>query len=98
MFYKLNSYIQMLYSSGKIPWLTYDKIPSDSIFNMDELGNDTTKHRNKILQKKQITGTEKVSTIRTFMRTSEGDGRMPWHITVCLTTRADGTFVLFFLG
>jgi len=54
MFYKLNSYIQMLYSSGKIPWSTYDKIPSDSIFNMDELGNDTTKHRNKILQKNKL--------------------------------------------
>jgi len=24
------------------------------------------------------------------MRTAEGDGRMPWHITVCLTTHADG--------
>ena len=52
MFYKLNSYIQMLYSLGKIPWSTYKKNPSDSIFNMDELGNDTTKHRNKILQNK----------------------------------------------
>jgi len=27
---------------------------------------------------------------------AEGDGRMLWHITVCLTTRADGTYAYFF--
>jgi len=57
---------------------------------MDELGNNTTKHRNKILQKKTNMGTEQVNVTRTFMHTSEGDGRMPWHITVCLTTCTDG--------
>jgi len=39
---------------------------------------------------------------RTFMHTAEGDGRMPWHITVCLTTHADGKlfvkWLIVFLG
>jgi len=90
VFFKLNSYIEILHEMGQLPWKSYLEIPPNSIYNMDELGNDTTKHRNKILQKKTNTGNEQVSTTRTFMRTSEGDGRMPWHITVCLTTRADG--------
>jgi len=47
MFLKLNFYIEMLYAMGKIPWLMYNQIPADSIYNMDELGHDTTKHRKK---------------------------------------------------
>jgi len=48
---------------GKIPWLTYDKILSDSIYNMDELGNNTTKHRNKTLQKNNYRyGTSQLKT------------------------------------
>ena len=88
MFSKLNSYIQILNAMGELPWKNYNDIPSNAIYNMDELGNNTTKHRNKILSKKN--GTEETDATRTFMQTSEGDGRMPWHITVCLTTCADG--------
>jgi len=90
MFSKLTSYIEILHATDQLPWWSYLEIPASSIYNMDELGNDTTKHRNKILQKRTNTGTEQANATRTFMRTSEGDGRMPWHITVCLTTRADG--------
>jgi len=90
MFMKLNSYIEMLHEAGKIPWKHYSDIPSDCIYNMDELGNDTTKHRNKVIFKKNELASEETSKARAFMRTAEGDGRMPWHITVCLTTRADG--------
>ena len=91
MFSKLCSYIEMLFATGDIPWRTYQEIPASAIYNMDELGNDTTKHRNKVICQKTDAATEAATDIRTFMRTSEGDGRMPWHITVCLTTRADGT-------
>ena len=91
MFSKLTAYIEMLYASGKIPWKTYSEIPAEAIFNMDEVGNDTTKHRNKILTKK-TTGSDKVNTTCTFMQTSEGDGRMPWHITICLMTCGNGKF------
>jgi len=87
MFFKLNSYIEILHTMGQLLWTLYIEIPASSIYNMDELGNDTTKHRNK---KKTNTGTEQVSKTQTFMHTSKGDGRMPWHIMLCLTTHADG--------
>jgi len=90
MFSKLTSYIEILHAMGQLPWHSYIEIPPSSIYNMDELGNDTTKHRNKILQKRTNTGTEQANATRTFMRTSEGDGRMPWHITICLASYADG--------
>ncbi len=92
MFFKLNAYIEILNTAGKLPWQKYSDIPPNVIYNMDELGNDTTKHCNKIIKKTTATGT--ANTTRTFMRTSEGNGRMPWHITVCLTTRADGMFLV----
>jgi len=49
MFSKLNSYIQILNGMGELPWEKYNDIPSNAIYNMDELGNDMTKHCNKIL-------------------------------------------------
>jgi len=93
MFSKLNSYIQLLFAMGEAPWKTYNNISADLIYNMDKVGNDTTKHRNKVISKKRDSGTKEVKIgylHATFMCTSKGDGRMPWHITICLTTRADG--------
>ncbi len=86
MFAKLDSYICLLKAIGLIPWQTYQEIPPNCLFNMDELGNDTTKHCKKVIVGK----TQETKEMRTFVKTPEGDGRMPWHITVCLTTRADG--------
>jgi len=86
MFAKLDSYIQTLHAMGLVPWQNYQDIPPHCLYNMDELGNDTTKHRKKVIVGK----TKNASEMRTFLKTPEGDGRMPWHITVCLTTRADG--------
>jgi len=93
VFIKLNSYIQMLYLTKQIPWQSYDEIPAHSIYNMDELGNDMTKYRNKVLCKKTDCATGEVNKTRTFMHTCEGDGQMPWHITTCLTTHADGKYI-----
>ena len=44
MFLKLHSYIQILFSMGLLPWKSFNDIPANSIYNMDELGNYTTKH------------------------------------------------------
>jgi len=55
MFTKLDSYICLLHAMGLVPWKTYQEIPPDCLYNMDELGNDMTKHRKKLwLQKQQI--------------------------------------------
>jgi len=89
VFCKLDSYVKMLFAMKKIPWQMYNEIPADSIYNMDELGNDTTKYRNKVLCKKTDSATTEVSKACTFMCTSKGDGWMPWHIIVCLMTQAD---------
>jgi len=53
VFLKLNSYIEMFLAMGKVLWSTYSDIPTDLVFNMDELGNDTIKHR-KNAQKSKI--------------------------------------------
>ena len=85
MFAKLDSYIHLLNVIGLVSWKNYQEIPPDCLYNMDEVGNDTTKHRKKV-----IVGKSQDANMRTFVKTPEGDGRMPWHITVCITTRADG--------
>ena len=84
VFCKLNGYIKMLFAMDKVPWETYAEVPKESIFNMDEVSNDTTKHRKRIIAGKSGLWS------RVFQNTPEGDGKMSQHITVCLTTRADG--------
>jgi hypothetical protein len=84
VFSKLQAQTRGLYAQGKIPWMDYRDIPSECIYNMDEVGTDTTKHRRKIIADKRN------SFQRIFTVTPEGD-RMKGHITACVTTRADGT-------
>jgi hypothetical protein len=96
MFTKLDAYIKNLKADNLISWGSYDDIPNDCIYNMDEVGCDTTKHRNKTI----------CSTLnsmeRPFQRTPEGDNKMNMHVTCSLTTRADGecylrSFLFFLL-
>jgi hypothetical protein len=86
VFSKLQAQIRGLYAQGKIPWQNYCDIPAHLIFNMDEVGTDTTKHRRKV-----IADMRNVFQ-RIFTITPEGD-RMKGHITACVTTRADGTSI-----
>jgi hypothetical protein len=83
VFAKLQAQTRCLYAQGKIPWMDYRDIPSRLIYNMDEVGTDTTKHRRKIIADKRNIFS------RIFTVTPEGD-RMKGHITACITTRADG--------
>ncbi len=41
--------------------------------------------------------TEEAQEMQTFGKTPEGDGHMPWHITVCMMTSADGKRANFLL-
>jgi len=87
MFAKLGSYIHLLHAMGLVSWKDYQEILPHCLYkNMDELGNDMTKHCKKVIVDK----TEQSKEIQTFVKTPEGDGHMPWHITVCLTMQADG--------
>jgi hypothetical protein len=89
VFAKLQAQTRGLYSEGKIPWENYRDIPSTCIYNMDEVGTDTTKHRRKVVADKRNIFQ------RIFTITPEGD-RMKGHITACITTRADGEFESFY--
>jgi hypothetical protein len=84
VFSKLQAQVRGLYSEGKIPWKNYAEIPWNRIYNMDEVGTDTTKHRRQVIADKRD------PFQRIFAVTPEGD-RMKGHITACITTRADGT-------
>jgi hypothetical protein len=83
VFTKLENYTETLYAMGKIPWKRFCDVPKERIYNMDEVSNDTTKHRKKIIA-------DNSSAARVFTITPEGDGKMDKHITMCITSRADG--------
>ena len=49
MFTKLDACIRNLNAMKLVSWKLYRDVPADSIYNMDEVGTDTTKHRSKII-------------------------------------------------
>ncbi len=85
VFVKLDCYIKSLHAMGLVPWKSYRDVSKKSIYNMDEVGTDTTKHRSKIVA-------DALTMICKFIITPEGDGRMNMHITACITTRSDGIY------
>ena len=84
-FCKLNAYIEILHAMGSIKWKSFADIPSKFKYNMDEVASDTTKRRKKVATDSEV-------QVRAYTITPEGD-RMPFHVTVCLTTRADGQYI-----
>ncbi len=48
---------------------------------------DTTQHKQKVIGDKQ-------NQSRTFIIMPEGDGKMNHHVTVCLTSHADGKWLI----
>jgi hypothetical protein len=86
MFAKLvDAYVELLHSMGKVPWASYKDIQKYALYNMDELGTDTTKDRSKVLA-------DAKTIARAFQVNPEGDGKMNMHCTACITTRADGMY------
>ena len=49
MFTKLDAYVQIVNTENLVPWESYKDIPKDCIYNMDEVGTDTTEHRNNFI-------------------------------------------------
>jgi len=39
---------------GEMPWITYNNIPSNAIYNIDKFGNDTTKYQNKLFKRQKL--------------------------------------------
>ena len=90
VFYKLDCYIRSLFNMGLVPWKDYSEIPKDCLYNMDEVGADTTSRRNRIYVFKEL--------LRFFQVTPEGDGKMNMHVTIAHTSRADGECYGWLLG
>lgn len=87
VFKKLDCYIKLLFRQGKVCWNSYRDVPKQNIYNMDEVGIDTTRNKCKIIVPKGFTG-------RIFTRECQGDGKMSHHLSAAITTRADGTINL----
>ena len=65
---------------------SYSEFKSDSIYNMDECALDTTRTTKKVICSKE-------ELDRLFQITPEGDGKMSIHISIALTSRADGELI-----
>ena len=83
MFTKLNNYVVLMHELGKCEEKSYSEFKSNAIYNMDECALDTSKTRRKIICSKE-------GVKRLFQITPEGDGKMHVHISIALTSRADG--------
>ena len=83
MFTKLENYVCLMHELGLCKEKLYRDFKSSCLYNMDECALDTTRSRKKVI----CSHTE---TKRLFRITPEGDGKMNVHITVALTSRADG--------
>jgi hypothetical protein len=90
VFAKMDAYVRNLHATKSFPWKSFKDIPADKIYNMDEVGTDSTKRRSKVIAAKAMG--------RIFQITPEGDGRMKDHITACITTRANGKSFGWLLG
>ena len=83
MFSRMEYYVELLNKLGLSKWNSYADVPAHCKYGMDEVGTDTTKRMGKILVPADQLGP-------LFQITPEGDNKMNHHITMCITTRADG--------
>ena len=82
-FIKLENYISLLFAMNKVPWCIYAEIPKENLYNIDEVATNCYNHRRKIIYRASRLG-------RAFEMTPGGDGHMPYHITPCLMSCANG--------
>lgn len=90
-FTEIEELVKTLKETGKAPWRSPAEIPSSCIFNMDEVGLDTSKGLGKIFV---CPNKNKLVQTNSFLQTKEGD-KMSRHITICLTSCANGERLIF---
>jgi hypothetical protein len=88
-FQKMDCFIKLLYEQDAVPWKSWSEIPSNKIYNMDEVGFDFTGHRLKVLTSTQV----QKRRLANQQCTPDGDGKMMRHITGCVTTCGNGKLV-----
>lgn len=86
--HKTNNMLEILYElyPDIWPYKRFADVPPSHIYNTDEQGPNPTKLRDKCLCPKDMTKEYN----RLFVVTSEGDGKMETHITVCNFVCANG--------
>ena len=96
MFVKLDNMIKLLHNQGKVPWSSLAEVPGDCLSNMDKLAVNAHSHRKKVIAPVSSYLDEKG---RLYQETSSGDSKMPFHITIALTTTANGklNYAIFIL-
>ena len=85
LFVKVDNYIKILHSQGKVPWKSASKIPLSSQSNMDEIATNAHSHHKKIIADKLHLG-------RFFQEVNAGDNKIPMHISLCIMSQASGKF------
>ena len=90
MFTKLYNYVLLMHELNLCKEKTYCDFKNNQLYNMDECAIDTTRHKTKVLCSME-------DAKRLFLITPEGDGKMNVHITIALTSRADGKYTNYFI-
>ena len=93
MFVRLESFIKLLYSQGKVKWPSFKDIPAENVSNMDELAVNAHDHRRKIIAPvSDVLAAEGIGLRkgRMYQETSAGDNKMPMHVTLALTSQPNG--------
>ena len=85
VFIKKDNYIKLLHSMEKVPWRSFDEVPQQNIYNMDEIAIDSSGHPQQIVGQYGSLG-------QAFQITLEGEVRMPFHITICISSCAIGIY------
>eukprot|EP00978_Attheya_sp_CCMP212_P004903 scaffold10743_cov58-Attheya_sp.AAC.4 len=83
--YHVYCYVELLNKLDLVPWKSFSEVPATRKYGMDEVGTDTTKRMGKIFVSTELLGP-------LFQITPEGNNKMNHHITLCITTRADGKY------
>ena len=89
MFVKLDHMIKLLHSQGKVPWKSFGEVPPECLYNMDELAVNAHNHRHRII----APVSDYFEGGRLYQETGAGDNKMPFHVTIALTTCAKGKFL-----
>ena len=87
-FVKLENYVKILHRQGKIKWSSFAEVPAENMSNMDELSTNVHNHRKKVIASSTHLG-------RLFQEVNGGDSKMPFHISVCVTSKPTGRLSLF---
>ena len=49
VFIKIENYIRLLQTTGKVPWKTFGQVPKENIYNIDKVATHTSKYCKKII-------------------------------------------------